>query len=349
MNHSEDDLPPTTVVIPTLNEAEYIGITISQIMSEAPACLLEIIVADGGSTDGTQEIVSQIARNDPRVRMIHNPRRIQSAGINAAVREADPRAKIIVRVDAHSGYDRSFVCNVVSEMVRLQVDSIVVRLRTAGLSCFQKAVAAVSNSLSGTGGSNHRMGRNSGFVEHGHHAGIRVERFLALGGYDESFVANEDAEFDYRLCRAGGRIWLAADIVIQYYPRATPHALARQYFRYGWGRAQNVLKHRQRLRLRQMLPPLLVAYLLVMPFALAFLPNLLATLTLVPFVIYTILIAVSTFTAYRQNRSYCIMVAALVLPIMHCAWGLGFLLKLILNNAARFMNQKIRTSRAGSA
>ncbi|MFK5598211.1 glycosyltransferase family 2 protein [Methylobacterium sp. HMF5984] len=327
---SNIDLPLTTVIIPTLNEAYYIASTLEQILSSDLPYLIEIIVADGGSTDGTVRIVSDIIRKDSRVRLIHNALRIQSAGINAAALDADPRSSILVRMDAHSKYETTFVKDVVSKIAYIESDSVVVRLKTVGVTCFQRAVASVSNSVSGTGGSRHRMGTSSGYVDHGHHAAIRRTKFLELGGYDESFAANEDAEFDYRLKKSGGKIWLAADIVIQYYPRSTIKSLAFQYFRYGWGRGQNIIKHKQKLRLRQMLPPLLVTYTIAVLLIIYFLPASLINVLLVPFALYLLVIITSAINSVRQTRGACGVAAIYILPAMHFSWGIGFVIKKVL-------------------
>ena len=334
--------PQTTVVVPTLNEAAHIQLTLERILSAAPAWLVEIIVADGGSSDGTSEIVLDIGAKDTRVKLINNPSRIQSAGINAAVREADPKSEVIVRMDAHSGYEHSFVYDVVSELVRRRADSVVVRLRTVGKSCFAKGVAAVSNSLAGTGGSRHRMGDTSGYVEHGHHAAINRLLFEQLGGYDESFAANEDAELDHRISISGGKIWLAANIVIDYYPRSSPVSLGKQYFRYGSGRAQNFLKHRSGLRLRQMLPLVLVVYLISLPVMHVSLATPFFAIVYGPLVLYSVFLIWSVGNAYRQNKTSCSFASAFALPIMHCAWGFGFLTRLIFRRCGWFSNFTLR-------
>ena len=122
-------------------------------------------------------------------------------------------------------------------LARTGADSVVVPMDAVGVGCFQRAVAWVVDTPLGSGGSAHRGGKRSGFVDHGHHAAFKAARFRELGGYDEAFSHNEDAEFDRRLADAGGRIWLDADIRIGYFPRATPGALWRQYWNYGRARA----------------------------------------------------------------------------------------------------------------
>lgn len=218
----DSTLPATTIVVPTLNEAGKIGSVLASLLSSDEGFVLELIVADGGSTDGTRELVEEAGRRDPRIRLVHNPARLQSAGVNRAADLADPRAEVILRADAHAGYPADFAERAVRGLVESGADSLVVRMHTVGHPCFQRAVAAVSNSAVGTGGSAHRSGSASGFVDHGHHAAFQRAVFRDLGGYDESFATNEDAEFDTRIGAAGGRVWLQGDLVLDYYPRRTP-------------------------------------------------------------------------------------------------------------------------------
>lgn len=323
-------LPATAIVIPTLDEAAHIRDLVDRLLPDGASFVRELIVADGGSTDGTVEIVRDLAARDPRVRLVRNPLRLQSAGINAAIAAADPACRVILRVDAHAGYPEGFAERVVVALMETGADSVVVRLQTAGVTCFQKAVAAAVNSRAGTGGSVHRIGGASGFVDHGHHAAFRRDMLETLAGYDETFVANEDAELDMRILDAGGRIWFQGDAEIVYYPRRSPTALARQYWRYGLGRAQTFRKHRRPLRLRQLAPPIVTAALaLSMP--LAFLSG---YAVLVPLLYVGILCCIGAAMAARSS-SACVLATPLVLAILHLAWGSGFIAGLIREPPAR--------------
>jgi succinoglycan biosynthesis protein ExoA len=319
-------LPWTTIVIPTLNEAEHIAALVARLLparGEGPVG--EVIVADGGSTDGTVAIVERLAASDGRIRLLHNPARVQSAGINAAVAVADPAAEVILRVDAHARYAADFVDRVVGALERVGADSVVVRLdTTAGRgpgAAFQRAVAAALNSRVGSGNSAHRVGGASGFVDHGHHAAFRRSAFSAVGGYDEKFVANEDAELDARLRASGRRIWFENEIVVSYYPRRTPRALVLQYWRYGVGRAQTFLKHRERLHVRQAMPPALCVSL-----AAALLAGVLVSgwFLAVPLLYLGTLTAVGAAFAWREGDAALLLVPS-ALAIVHVTWGAGFL------------------------
>lgn len=307
------------ILIPTLNEGARIGALLAQLARLPDDLVLNIVVADGGSTDATHAEVATAAAKDARIRLIDNPARIQSAGVNRAAAAADARADTLVRIDAHALYPDDYVPRILAAFDATGAQMIAVCMETRGETCLQRGIAAAQNSRIGSGGSAHRIGGAAGFVDHGHHAGMDRAAFHAAGGYDESFVANEDAELDARIRQARGRIWLAADIRMVYFPRATLGGLFRQYRRYGQGRAMTWLKHGERLRPRQMLPPLLVlAVALALPAALLW-PGFLA----VPLA-YLALIGVATLALFARAPSPCTLLAAPAIAVMHVAWGYGF-------------------------
>ena len=218
-----------------------------------------MLVLDGGSTDATRAVVGSIAERDPRVRVLDNPGRLQSAACNLGAVAAAPSVTTLIRADAHAVYAPDFVATCTRTLAETGATSVVVPLRTeaeegpAG-SGFQRAVAAAQGSRLGNGGSAHRTGGVSGWVDHGHHAAFDRRFFTAIGGYDPWFTPNEDAEFDVRAVRAGGRVWLSAEAAVTYFPRRRVGALARQYANHGGGRARTLLHHRLRPKARQCAP-----------------------------------------------------------------------------------------------
>lgn len=319
--------PLVTVAVPTLNEAATIATVLSQLLASDDGVDIEIVVVDGGSTDGTQAIVSEFSEADPRVRLLHNPGRIQSIGVNLVAKSADPRSEVLVRADAHCAYPLNFVSRVAGVLMATGAKSVAVPMLTVGEEgTFQQSVAEAQNSALGNGGAAHREGSgSSGWVDHGHHAAFDLETFLALGGYDETFPVNEDAEYDVRLAKAGGRIWLDRDAMVDYFPRRSAWSLAKQYFRYGQWRCRTVFKHTMRPRARQMAP--LVAFwamVLAVVAAPAYPPLAL------PGMIYVA--ACLAFCATKASESACNMFLALL--CMHLPWGAGFSLG-ICREAAR--------------
>ena len=317
------------IVVPTLNEARHIGRLLDELLVEAAAMDALIVVADGGSTDGTPDIAGQYAEQHERVRVIHNPKRIQSAALNLAVEHFGDDMDYVIRIDAHGTYPADYCRVLVAEAEERGVESIVVPMTTVGQALFQRAVATAQNSLVGTGGSAHRTGKAAGLVDHGHHALMSIAAFRAVGGYDESFRVNEDAELDYRLRQAGYRIWLTDRTSMTYYPRSTVPALFRQYFFYGGGRARNILKHRMRPRLRQVMP------LVIVPAVLMAVLSIWHWAFLVPLALWGLAcIGLGTYAARKHYADYgvpllhapLVGVAAMV---MHLAWSSGFWLHVV--------------------
>jgi succinoglycan biosynthesis protein ExoA len=314
------------VVIPTFNEGRHIEACVRSLMTgDTRLKDVEMIVADGGSRDWTRAVVEMLKEEFPNLRLLNNPGRLQSAAVNMAAREAGIGRRILVRCDAHAIYPPNYVMQVADSLARRGVASLVVPMDAEGTTCFQKANAWVVDTPLGSGGSAHRGGRTSGFVEHGHHAAFDLKTFLHLGGYDETFSHNEDAEFDTRLRQAGGRIFLDADIRPIYVPRATIVALARQYYNYGRGRARTLLKHGEKPKLRQLIPPATLigclaglALAMVTPWAL-FVPG-----------SYLAALAGASLVVAVRRASLCGLLAGVASGVMHMSWSAGLLRQLLL-------------------
>ncbi|TPI14724.1 glycosyltransferase family 2 protein [Mesorhizobium sp. B4-1-3] len=311
-------IPSILIVIPCLNEAAHIGGLLDQLRPAAARLGGRIVVADGGSADGTQAIVENIVAKDPRVILLANPKRLQSAAINLVVASLGEGVDYLIRIDAHGGYPDDYCDRLVGEALATGADSVVVSMLTAGTGAVQKAVAAAQNSKLGTGGSKHRHMSEGEWVDHGHHALMRVAAFRHVGGYDESFSHNEDAELDHRLRQAGYRIWMSGRTQMVYYPRSTLKSLYFQYLGYGRGRARNVLKHRMVPKVRQMIP------LLVAPVVLLALFSFVHWLAAVPFLLWAaVCLGYGLVTALRQ-RNAGMALAGVSAMVMHFGWSVGF-------------------------
>ena len=314
--------PFVTIVVPCLNEERYIGRCLDSLTAQYPRGRHEILVVDGGSTDATRALVAAFSLRHPAVRLLHNPRRLQSAAVNLAADRADPAATIMLRADAHAHYAPNFVRDCVRELVATGASSVVVPMRTRALpgTILQSAIAAAQSSRLGNGGAAHRTAAVSGFVEHGHHAAFDLGFFRGLGGYDPQFATNEDAELDFRASHAGGKVWMCAHAPVTYYPRDTLRRLALQYFRHGAGRARTLRKHRLRPRLRQMAPVGVFGACLAGLGAAPFAPDQAALVLLYPAACLGWGVAQAVL-----RRQPALVLAGAALVTMHLAWATGFL------------------------
>ena len=309
------------VVVPALNEAAVIAQTLQDLDTGlAPDIRTTVVVADGGSTDGTQAIVMRLAERRADLHLVANPRRLQSAAVNLVARRFCGDADILVRCDAHAFYPPGYVGALAESLERSGADAVVVPMDSIGDTCLRRAVAWLSDTPVGSGGSAHRGGHRSGFVDHGHHAAFRLASFMRAGGYDESFSHNEDAEFDCRQRALGARIWLDAGIRLGYQPRGSVRGLWRQYRAYGRGRSRTVRRHPGSMRLRQLAVP---SHLALSALALGLAPW--WPLALLWPGLYLVALAVAGLVLAWRHRSVCGLLAAPLAAVMHTAWALGFL------------------------
>jgi len=310
---------PALIIIPCLNEATNIEPLVAYLLTESTTTPMDIVIADGGSADGTAALAKNLALSHANVHYLHNPKRIQSAAINLAVATFGAGHTYLIRIDAHAHYPAGFCTSLLDDATRLGADSVVVSMNTIGKAGFQIAVAAAQNSKLGNGGSAHRSANGEGaWVDHGHHALMRIAAFNAVDGYDESFSHNEDAELDVRLGKAGSRIWLTGATSMDYFPRANPIALFKQYRNYGQGRVRTVLKHGQKLKIRQLLP------VAVSPAAVMALAYPLIPIAASPFLIWAcICLGYGGLIAWKA-KNLLLILSGPAFILMHGGWSLGF-------------------------
>lgn len=305
-NGSTTDRRPTvTIALPVLNEADHLEACLRAVTEQTYAHVVEVLVVDGGSLDGTRQIASRF----PGVRVVDNPRRFQSAGLNVALHQA--RGEVLVRVDARAVVAPDYVDRCVDALNRSGAALVGGPIEPQGTTWVERAVGAALTSTLGAGPARFRNARASAaWTDIVYLGAARVDVLRRVGGYDESFITNEDGELLHRLGTDGG-VWFDPAIRSTYRPRDSFFGLMRQYFLYGTGRAATVAKYPASLRLRQLAAPLLVLGLLS-PFrrkvALAYLS----------------VVALAVGTEMRSDPAAGAGLA-LALPAMHLSWGAGFL------------------------
>jgi cellulose synthase/poly-beta-1,6-N-acetylglucosamine synthase-like glycosyltransferase len=311
-------LPYVTIAMPAYNEEPYIEACIASVQGQDyPADLIEILVADGRSTDRTREILLKLARTDRRIRVIDNPARLQAAGLGELVKQA--HGDVIIRMDVHCEYAPDYIRACVETLQRTDADNVGGAQRAKARSFFQKALCAVLESPLGTGGVKYRSAYAEGFVDTVFLGAFRRKVFETVGLWDPGAITNEDAELNQRIIDGGGLIYLSRDIVVHYFPRETFAALAKQYFRYGRGRARTLLKLGTLPTLRPALPFLMTAGA--------------ATLVAVPplwplagatFATYALATGVEAVRVARKLGPASIPLVWAMFPVLHISHGCGF-------------------------
>jgi cellulose synthase/poly-beta-1,6-N-acetylglucosamine synthase-like glycosyltransferase len=304
--------------MPCLNEEAFIESCVRAVLTQDyPADRMEILIADGGSRDRTRDIVARLAAEDARIELIDNPGRLQSAGMNEVIRRA--RGEVIVRMDVHADYAADYLRKSVEVLDRTGADNAggAARVRSKGF--FQRALCAALASPLAVGGSRYRGPDNEGWVETVFNGAFRRQIFERVGMYDPRAITNEDAELNQRIIDAGGRVYLSREIRTWYYPRDSLSGLARQYLRYGRGRARTLLKHRRLLSLRPAGP-----FLMVISGAALLATSGLQPITPVVFGAYGALTLLEAVRVGRAAGAAAIPLVWLIFPVLHVAHGLGF-------------------------
>jgi cellulose synthase/poly-beta-1,6-N-acetylglucosamine synthase-like glycosyltransferase len=312
--------PAASVLVPVLDEAAHIRASVGAMCAQELDEEYELLLLDGGSTDGTRELLAELARADGRIRLLDNPGRTVPCALNIGLRAA--RAPVVVRMDAHTIYPPHYLAAGLERLRRGDVAWVSGPQLPHGVDAGTRRVARALTTRLGTGGAVHRHApgdeadAESGFT--GLFDRALVER---LGGWDEDWAANQDAELAVRLRAAGGRIVVLPALAASYVPRGSLRALARQYRRYGVYRAKTCARYPRSTRLRHVLPPAVV------------LTGVAAAAPLGPargaarglLAAYGAVLAATAAGATRDAPLREAAALPAVLATMHAAWGAGFL------------------------
>jgi glycosyltransferase involved in cell wall biosynthesis len=264
-----DPAPDVSVLVAVLDEIRFIDRTAEMIGDQDYAGAIELLFIDGGSADGTRERLAELAERDPRVRLVDNPRRTQVAALNIGLSEA--RGRIVVQMDAHTFYPRHYLSTGVSRLGRGDTEWVSGPPLPVGVDVWSRRVAKALGSRFGTGGADKwRVGPDAPETEldTGVFAGFWLRSTLErLGGWDEGWPVNHDAELAARHLAEGGRIVCVPALAAEYVPRDSLRGLWKQYGGYGYYRVRTARRHPRSLRPSHLLSagPALAAVAAIVP------------------------------------------------------------------------------------
>lgn len=246
-------LPSVCVILPVLDEYASIDSCLGSLRSQDYDGPIEVVVTDGGSTDGTLDRLRTWADRWTAVRVLHNPDRLQSAGLWRAALATS--ADILVRADAHTTYAPDYVRRSVDTLLSTDAVAVGGPLRPVEGSGFARAVGLAMAHPLGVGPARFHSDTAAGPVDTVYLGAFRRKEFLAIGGMRTlpTGVA-EEADLYFRWRSAGRTVWLDPQIRSEYTPRQTPQALWRQFYRYGLGKADMLIVNGEFPSLRPLAP-----------------------------------------------------------------------------------------------
>jgi glycosyltransferase involved in cell wall biosynthesis len=318
-----------SIIMPVRNEAKHIDQCLGAILAQDyPPELMEIIIADGMSTDDTRTIIGQLAADHPAIRIVvlDNPLRIAPSALNLAI--AQSTGDVILRVDGHTFIAPDYVSQCIAALQTSGADNVGGGTEPICHGRFGEAISLATGTSFGVGHGRWRHASQERWVDTVYLGAWPRHVFEQIGLFDEEQVRNQDDEFNYRLREHGGSVLMSPHVKSSYYNRSTPLSLWRQYFQYGYWKVRVMQKHPGQMRVRQFIPPLFVATLL--------LAAVLAPFT--SFGLWMLILTASCYTAANigasvwTGRKASIAMLPLLMTafaILHVSYGLGFLLGLV--------------------
>lgn len=315
--------PKVSIIIPCRNEERYIRKNIESILEQDYTGEIEVIIVDGMSTDETRNLVSEF--EDTRVKLIDNKAQFTPHALNLGVKNAT--GDIFIILGGHAF--------LTPEFVRLNV-KILLEDNSVGCAGGQilnihenKSSEFISKAMSspfGVGNATFRTGGKPGYVDTVAFGAYWKRIHDEIGGFDEDLVRNQDDEYNYKVSKAGYKIYFDPSIISNYYVRGSYSKLYRQYYQYGYWKVYVNKKHKTITTIRQMIPLFFVLGLLggailslIIPyFWLVFLSG------LGPYLILSILSGIRVGNSFLEGLKI-----APVFPLLHFSYGLGYLVGIV--------------------
>lgn len=312
--------PKISLIVPIYMEEKYIKEFLNSLcMQTYPLEKMEIILIDGMSTDRTREIIKEFMKKHPNydIRLLDNPNKYQVFALNLGIKQAS--GEIIVRLDAHSNFPPNYIELCVQTLLETGADNVGGLAITRGKSKFSQISAKMLNSKFGVGNSAFRTYAKSGYVETVPFGTYHKELFEKIGLFDERLIRNEDNEFNSRILKNGGEIYLNHDIRFEYYGRDNFFGLLKYAFSNGMWNIITLYLTKGSMRIRHFIPFFFFLYILIGGIVSTIIPKLLPY-WLSFFFIYFILDVISTTILTKKPRDLLLL---LLFPVFHVTYGVG--------------------------
>ncbi len=317
-----------SVIVPIRNEMNYIDKCLSSLADQSISKdKYEVIVVDGMSTDDTPKIISQYCNKYSNFQTLSNPDMIVPYALNSGIERA--KSDLIIRVDGHCYVDRDFIelCIQYSQVKDVAcVGGIILSINN---SFTGRVIALGMSSKFGVGNVTFRLGSKERFVDTLAFGAYKREVFDQIGNFDTDLIRCQDDEFNYRLRKSGGKIFLTPLIKVYYYPRTNLIKLFKQYFQYGFWKVRVLQKHPRMMQPRQFIPVLFVLSLLITGIGQIFFNSLHIFFCLIGLSYITANIISSLYLSIKNGLSIFFLLPVVYI-ILHISYGIGFITGLIV-------------------
>jgi glycosyltransferase involved in cell wall biosynthesis len=320
-----------SIICPIFNEEKYIAKCLDSILSQDyPLNDMEVLFIDGNSTDKTVSIIDEYKNKYPFIKIISNRDKVVPVAMNLGINAA--KGDVIVRLDAHAVYPSNYVSVLAQKLIELGADNVGSILKTDVLNKNGKSLAIkeILSSKLGVGNSIFRTGVNTiQEVDTVPFGCWKRDVFKKYGLFDIKLTRGQDLEFNKRIKRGGGKIYIVPDTYIGYFARETFGDLARQYYKTGASSVLTIFYTRKldSISIHHYVPFAFILFLILpllfLPFSLCFI-----YITIVSLSIYiSLVIFFSLFLALKKRLNFIYLVFGFI--VIHFSRGFGFLVTLL--------------------
>jgi glycosyltransferase involved in cell wall biosynthesis len=318
--------PPVSVVMPVFNEERHLRASVARVLDQRYPGQMEIILAVAPSPDRTEKIAVDLASHDARIRIVPNPTGRTPAGLNAAIGAS--RYDILVRVDGHGELSPGYIEKAVTFLEQTGAANVGGIMDARGRTSMEQAIAVAMRSPFGIGAAPFHTGGEAGPADSVYLGVFRRDVLERLGGFDEEFHRAQDWELNYRIRRAGERVWFSPDLTVVYRPRSSVRELSRQFYGSGGWRRQVIARYPETASARYLAAPSALV-MVVGGTAMAVLggttgPAWLRVGLLAP-ITYAAVVVVGGTVASRGQSPVVRLLTPVVMATMHASWAWGFL------------------------
>lgn len=324
------ELPKVSVIIPARNEEKFIEKCIESFLTcDYPKELIEVIVVDGMSEDGTRKIVREFSERDIRVLLVNNEKKITPVAMNLGVKAS--KGEYIFFSGAHSEMRSDYISKCIRHALETGADNVggIMKTEPRISSTVGIAISKVLSSPLGVGGAKFRTGVTKPIeVDTVPFGCYKREVFDRIGYFNEKLVRNQDIEFNLRLKRAGGKIVLFPDIELTYYARSTYRDLSKNNFENGfWVIAAK--KYAEVPYSKRHLVPLMFVLFLLLGFLISLVVTYFLFVYISLLVTYFVTVIIFSFSHALEAKKLNLLFAAIVsYLVLHISYGVGSLLGL---------------------
>ncbi|HRV29201.1 MAG TPA: glycosyltransferase family 2 protein [Spirochaetia bacterium] len=304
-----------SVIIPVYNESKYIDRCLSSLKRQTyPQDKIEFLLVDGGSTDDTVEKIK--AYYDMNIKLLHNEKRLVTYALNTGIRNST--GKYIIRMDAHAEYAEDYIKKCVYYLENTDADNVGGVATTLGEGFVGMANAEILSSKFGVGNSRFRTETESGYVDTVPFGAFRREIFTKIGLFDPELPRSEDNDFNSRIRKSGGKVYMSSDVKLKYYCRNTVGGLLSQALKNGNALFLTIRKNPKAMSLRHYIPFAFTMSLIILPVLAAFLP-LFRWIFFAEVLLYAFLDIIYSFKGNIKSALY----KMIMFPMFHISYGIG--------------------------